>query len=108
MAAARQRDDSYSTNCVVIAAVKAPLASTVEIEIDYRVLGPVLVTDPNGNRSAVKVEHNLMIGRKCRPPQGRRVSPGTAPRRLRDEPSSPAHGSRQASNEPRRPGDVER
>ncbi|MBK9259861.1 MAG: hypothetical protein IPM54_08495 [Polyangiaceae bacterium] len=40
---------------------KDPLANTVEIEKDSRVLGPVLVTHPNRNRSAVKVDDLVLV-----------------------------------------------
>jgi len=44
----------------VIQAIDA-IGNTISAEIDYRTLGPVLVTDPNGNRSAVETDELGMV-----------------------------------------------
>ncbi|MBK9261999.1 MAG: toxin, partial [Polyangiaceae bacterium] len=52
---------TYDTHCLLVNAVEDALGNIVTVENDYRVLGPVLVTDPNGNRSAVKVDELGMV-----------------------------------------------
>jgi RHS repeat-associated protein len=44
----------------VVQAIDA-IGNTISAEIDYRTLGPVLVTDPNGNRSAVETDELGMV-----------------------------------------------
>jgi hypothetical protein len=51
----------YDTHSLLVESVEDALGNTVGIENDYRILGPVLVTDPNGNRGAVKVDELGMV-----------------------------------------------
>ncbi|HRI70383.1 MAG TPA: SpvB/TcaC N-terminal domain-containing protein, partial [Polyangium sp.] len=51
----------YDTHCVLVESVTDALTNTIVVQNDYRVLGPVLVTDPNGNRGAVQVDELGMV-----------------------------------------------
>ncbi|MDI1435403.1 SpvB/TcaC N-terminal domain-containing protein [Polyangium sorediatum] len=52
---------TYDTYNLLVTSAEDALGNTVTATNDYRVLGPTLVTDPNGNRSAVKLDELGMV-----------------------------------------------
>ncbi|MDC3958223.1 hypothetical protein KEG38_30470 [Polyangium jinanense] len=52
---------TYDTHDLLMTSAEDSLGNTVTATNDYRVLGPTLVTDPNGNRSAVKLDELGMV-----------------------------------------------
>ncbi|MDC0747116.1 SpvB/TcaC N-terminal domain-containing protein [Polyangium mundeleinium] len=52
---------TYDTHGLLVMSAEDPLGNIVTAINDYRVLGPTLVTDPNGNRSAVKLDELGMV-----------------------------------------------
>jgi len=52
---------TYDAYCLLVNQVEDALQNQIVVQNDYRVLGPVLVTDPNGNRSAAQIDELGMV-----------------------------------------------